>query len=89
MTLVSFFLTAIVTLALSYALCALLTKSDVTDAPDGIRKHQAAPVSRLGGIGIALSTLIGGLALLTWSSTLAGEHTTLAEPHLTFIKCSV
>ncbi|MEL6726744.1 MAG: hypothetical protein AAFO68_06430 [Pseudomonadota bacterium] len=89
MTLVSFFLTAIVTLALSYALCALLTKSDVTDAPDGIRKHQAAPVSRLGGIGIALSTLIGGLAWVAWSLILAGDAAPLAETRWMFTHWTV
>ncbi len=88
MSWVAFALTGLVTLALSYALCALLTRSNVKDAPDGIRKHQSAPVSRLGGVGVALATLSGGLIFLLWTrltneTTEAGAYTEWASVHWT------
>ncbi|MEL6414735.1 MAG: hypothetical protein AAFQ15_07330, partial [Pseudomonadota bacterium] len=39
--------------------CALVKRMKVVDAPDGIRKTQAQPVPRLGGVAILFGTLIG------------------------------
>lgn len=39
--------------------CALVKRVKVFDAPDGVRKTQAQPVPRLGGVAILFGTLIG------------------------------
>ena len=58
----------LVTVLLSYSLCGRFKKTRILDAPDGVRKHQAAPVSRLGGIGIALSAVVCGIAFVALAS---------------------
>ena len=43
---------------LSWVFCALAQSLNVVDAPDGIRKHQAVAVPRLGGAGMALTVIV-------------------------------
>ena len=49
---------ALIASPLAYAACALTKRSGVVDAPDGQRKQQAAPVPRLGGMGIVFAIAI-------------------------------
>lgn len=79
MSMVALILTGLVTFALSCGLCALLRRSSVRDAPDGVRKHQAASVSRLGGVGIALAALLGGLIWPIWTIVSTAGAEPLAE----------
>lgn len=54
---------AIIAFPLAYTACALTKRTGVVDAPDGERKQQAAPVPRLGGMGIVFAiAVVFGLA---------------------------
>ncbi|MCR9268416.1 MAG: hypothetical protein NXH72_00365 [Hyphomonadaceae bacterium] len=72
-------LIGVITLLISYALCAALRASKVKDAPDGVRKRQAVAVSRLGGVGIALSALIGASILPLWGYAFGQPQLPFAE----------
>ena len=58
-------LIALLAFPIAYITCALTKHAGVVDAPDGKRKQQAAPIPRLGGVGIAVAIglVTGGLAL--------------------------
>ena len=75
----------LITAILSVLICARLKKTQIVDAPDGIRKHQAAPVSRLGGIGIVLSALIGGGLASLALAVLSGSIVSVFQAELSWI----
>lgn len=56
---------ALAFLALSFAVsvvtCALVKRTGIVDAPDGVRKQQTTAVPRLGGVAIAAGAVGGGL----------------------------
>jgi len=56
---------AAIAFPLAYAACELTKRSGVMDAPDSHRKQQAAPVPRLGGMGIVFAiAIVFGLAAI-------------------------
>lgn len=60
-------LAALLAFAISYYACELMKRTGVTDAPDGKRKTQRAPVPRLGGVGVMLAiAIVFALLALTY-----------------------
>lgn len=85
LTYAGFIAAGIATTILSMLICGRFKQTRVVDAPDGVRKHQAAPVSRLGGMGIVLSALIGGGMVSIVMSLLNGSGASIFQTELAWI----
>lgn len=68
---------AVLSFLLSWALGHGVQKLGIDDAPDGVRKLQDEPVSRLGGVSIAVATCITLLILIA-AATMQGDPATIS-----------